>query len=1113
MTTASKATAILEAWLEFIRLEDFSSAQVDDVKCEGISLKRNSVLITPDVFMELQATLAAEGSGHSVPWVLSFPEIYIVERRKKKCCPLFSLDISPVLLGSYQVQGWPVESLELAEAGDNLVSFLELDGDRADNLITRNGLKEFLETTLDSPVKSFEDWMRHVPIHTYQYGRNYRVAARPYLFRHQGSGYSYNLKEDIKAIKSSEQQWLKPGDPAYEYLFGVPAPVKHETYYFGAFPTEYPPAASQVAALKHARTEPLTAVQGPPGSGKTTLILHLIAQQVVNRALSLIEHKTDINNLTVVSSTNNKAVENVIERLNQDLPECFFYLNGGSKRIVARSDGAAVQLRQALDYLQKNDYDRTAQIQLAQRIRDTKTQLVDLETQHRQEFQERQQDEEQRPALIDQYQTLSAQLADAQAVQAEAAQEVSRLAYFESLPEDIYRRLKRQLGSAQMQLADEDISWWSRFKNRLRGKSIQRVLSGMADRCKDDLASIQGSAFEIELPTSLAAITRQLQRIETGLTRLDDLRATYKNREQISAIIDQIVAEQQENRAHLSEVESRLSLPLEDLSDKFYAKQHKLNITLFELSRAFLEQEALQRKDKVREALSLYQNTLPGASSKSRNVQRMKENLDTYLQSISLMFPVVTSTLHSIRNMLPWERKCASLAIVDEAGMISTYQPFPLLVRSQKAAVVGDPFQLLPIINQSEETRVRYVENFFSGDGLTPAEIARYSPSETQTATAYHRAAGASGRFEDIGTGIKLIEHYRCHPQIIGFSNSILPYGLVPMTSDRPSLIGSNLVAYHTEGRMVGKVNQQEVDAVRKAAQHLISKGYSPQDIGVVSAFKAQADSLRKALSQQSPWLEKDAIGTVHTFQGSERRVIILSTKVCRQSDNISWFDREPNLLNVAVSRAKELFVLVGDLNLLEAKGSYTRELVAYIQEHGVILEYNPPIKIPEKYTESAQSQPIYDCDHLEVLEEALFNAQKEIGLVVPRVAGDAAAEFLRGAKSALQRGVKITVRYGQPERADDDVASPQERAFRELFASHTGARLIRVEGEGTDSKILVCDDEFAVVGSWNWLSHRYGPACKNRVSTSELKITENSSFLIRDALNIQALKEDNGLL
>ena len=122
----------------------------------------------------------------------------------------------------------------------------------------------------------------------------------------------------------------------------------------GAFPT-HPPTNSQLTALKHAQTEPITAVQGPPGSGKTTLILHLIAQQVAQRALTLIEKGEDTNNLIVISSTNNKAVENVIEKVDEwlndeSLKHNFLYLKGGSKDNIRSSGGAIEKIQEAIDF-------------------------------------------------------------------------------------------------------------------------------------------------------------------------------------------------------------------------------------------------------------------------------------------------------------------------------------------------------------------------------------------------------------------------------------------------------------------------------------------------------------------------------------------------------------------------------------------------------------------------------------------------------------------------------------------------------------------------------------------------------------------------------------------
>jgi polynucleotide 5'-kinase involved in rRNA processing len=178
-------------------------------------------------------------------------------------------------------------------------------------LITQDGLRQFLETTFKLEFQTYEEWMQQVSL-----PRSRRqIQRQPYLFEFTGGRFSKNLKQDLKEIESSSKDWSK-GHPAYEYLFGAPQPPKHEVIYMGAFPT-HAPTNSQLTALKHAQSEPVTAVQGPPGSGKTTLILHLIAQQVVNRALRLIDGEEDINNLTVVSSTNNKAVDNVIEKLDE----------------------------------------------------------------------------------------------------------------------------------------------------------------------------------------------------------------------------------------------------------------------------------------------------------------------------------------------------------------------------------------------------------------------------------------------------------------------------------------------------------------------------------------------------------------------------------------------------------------------------------------------------------------------------------------------------------------------------------------------------------------------------------------------------------------------------
>lgn len=62
--------------------------------------------------------------------------------------------------------------------------------------------------------------------------------------------------------------------------------------------------------------------------------------------------------------------------------------------------------------------------------------------------------------------------------------------------------------------------------------------------------------------------------------------------------------------------------------------------------------------------------------------------------------------------------------------------------------------------------------------------------------------------------------------------------------------------------------------------------------------------------------------------------MIIFSTRQCQPTDSLWFINRRSNLLNVAVSRARELFILVGSLARIY-EGEYTRELVEYIKEFG----------------------------------------------------------------------------------------------------------------------------------------------------------------------------------
>ncbi|MEG4215371.1 AAA domain-containing protein [Microcoleus sp. Pol14C6] len=1114
MDNTAKVDAILNAWFDYIALEDYSNARIEVANCDklikdGITLVDDRVLIRELIFSELRqkATKKPQGQQESV-WVLSFPQVFDVDNNGKSyLCPLFSLDVTSILKGDYQEEGWNLDELKLIEAGDNLTKFLGIDDEQREKLITKDGLRLFLETTFAIEFQTYEEWMRQVVIPC----SHRPVQRQPYLFEFTGSGFSWNLKKDLKEIKAGLKDWSE-GHPAYEYLFGAPQPPEHEVTYMGAFPT-HAPTNSQLRTLKHAQSEPVTAVQGPPGSGKTTLILHLVAQQVVKRALRLIESQEDINNLTVVSSTNNTAVDNVIKKLDEWLKDesleyNFLYIKGGSKNNIQSPLGAIEQIKKAVEYIQKNNFNEIRYHEIKQRIKKIKSDFLAEESNYLEARRQRALDQNRQPHLEEKVQKIKQHLDQAVAARTNFQGRAAELAEYEQLPLHAYQRLQIILETAEMRLPQGNISWWKRILLWFTGRTERQILAKTAEECKAVILDTVGTPFRLEVIKIRSDLVGQARVVRERLEKTDELRRVQRSLQKNSEDIATTEQEKNDVSSELTAITNRLATELQDFYNCFHEIFHDKHQELFKLSREFLTQEALHNKDKVKQTLELYSIVL---SDPWKSKDKMAENLDEHIKALSLIFPVITVTLLSVKNMLPWVKECVDRTIVDEAGMIPQHQTFPLLVRSRKAIIVGDPLQIEPVIPLSKQRRINYRQTAFLDRGLTEIDYHRYSPEEEYSATSYHRAAGASGEDNDTGQGICLIEHFRCQPSIIQYCNAIAGYGLEIKTEPVDSLLESHLIAYDVEGNIRNNVNEEEVTAVCEIIQHLVNQGYSLEDIGVISAFRAQANALTEAITKKFSQFNRKSVGTIHTFQGSEKKVIILSTKICRSQDNVSWINKRPNLLNVAVSRAKELFILVANLYRLE-KGRLTRQLVEHIREQGIILEYKSEAEIPQQ---QPGTTPIYDCDHLEIFREAIEEAESEILILSPWIRGNEPKWFVAEIVSALQKGVKVTVIYGNKGNEDNDNNDAQaEKELRDLFSHHPGSRLIRLgkeiyrESRGTNERILICDDKFAVIGSWNWLSHPYREQCRRRLLINpKVQIRREMSIQLSDSSFIADFK------
>ena len=317
---------------------------------------------------------------------------------------------------------------------------------------------------------------------------------------------------------------------------------------------------------------------------------------------------------------------------------------------------------------------------------------------------------------------------------------------------------------------------------------------------------------------------------------------------------------------------------------------------------------------------------------------------------IAKLTPVLVSTLFRSPRVFdyydPEEGRghplleCLDLLIVDEGGQVPPDLGAAVLGLAQRAVVIGDEHQIEPIwgIHRRVDSANFKAVGLDSLDpDLDPLRAASSS---------LLRAAQRSTRFTSAPRrdGTLLREHRRCVPEVIAYCNALVYGGqLEPHREALPSsplpALGWGHVRSEAKRLRGSWTNPGEAWAIARwltARRDQIEAFYGrPMEevVGVVTPFSAQRTELLKALTPaKKPGRKKKRrqgedddplplaeIGTVHTFQGAEREIMIFSPVYSAPTaPRKRFFDDGKNMLNVAVSRAKDSFLVFGDMELFD---------------------------------------------------------------------------------------------------------------------------------------------------------------------------------------------------
>ncbi|MBJ2191479.1 MAG: AAA family ATPase, partial [Muribaculaceae bacterium] len=280
-------------------------------------------------------------------------------------------------------------------------------------------------------------------------------------------------------------------------------------------------------------------------------------------------------------------------------------------------------------------------------------------------------------------------------------------------------------------------------------------------------------------------------------------------------------------------------------------------------------------------------------------------------ESVLADYPIILSTTFSSKTCFNSDT-IFDYVIMDEASQVSVETGLLALTCARNAVIVGDTMQLPNVITED--------------DRLKMDEIRKSTNiSDSYDASNHSFLSSVLATIPNVPETL-LREHYRCHPDIINFCNQKFYGGNLLIMTKRSDIKKHLLVLTTAPGQHCrGHYNQREIDAVKIELMPLLDNF---KDTGIIAPYNSQVNQFH----YQIPEIE---VATVHKYQGREKDTIIMSVT----DDSITEFADNANLLNVAVSRAKNKFCLVVTGNPQELNGNI-HDLINYIKyQQGIVIQ------------------------------------------------------------------------------------------------------------------------------------------------------------------------------
>lgn len=283
------------------------------------------------------------------------------------------------------------------------------------------------------------------------------------------------------------------------------------------------------------------------------------------------------------------------------------------------------------------------------------------------------------------------------------------------------------------------------------------------------------------------------------------------------------------------------------------------------------------------------------------------------------LVPVVSTSLASVgrlfRNL---DEDSIGWLMLDEAGQASIQSAAGIINRSKRSIIIGDPLQIEPVITIPAKL-IEILNRPYKNESI-------WSPRITSAQQLADRITNKGTEMklsndEKIWTGFPLRTHRRCADPMFSIANHIAYSDQMVkaiLEDATPSPLGPSSW-FHVNGENVE--NKQIIREEIELLKEKMAKIGKEKNVFVISPFKSVADRCRMEMQRNFPNVK---CGTIHTFQGKEADIVILVLGSDPKSDGArAWASRKPNMLNVALTRAKKYFYVIGNRTLWQSCANF----------------------------------------------------------------------------------------------------------------------------------------------------------------------------------------------